>query len=107
MRRVVIGGIAALTLSAGTAHAQEEETTPPTTVDIADEAADDVAEEAADEEEGSDNTGLWGLLGLLGLAGLAGLARRKPTYDTRTVPPTGPAAPPTAHGATAGDIDPR
>ena len=98
MRRVIIGGIAALTLSAGTAHAQEE-TTPPTTVDVAEEAA-------GEEEDDSDNTGLWGLLGLLGLAGLAGLARRKPTYDTRTVPPTGPAAPPTAHGATTRDIDP-
>jgi MYXO-CTERM domain-containing protein len=92
IHRLLVGGVAVLALSGGTAYAQQEQT-PPTTVEIEQQGADEA-------EEDSDNTGLWGLLGLLGLAGLAGLTRRKSTYETRTVPPTGPAAPPTAHGAT-------
>jgi MYXO-CTERM domain-containing protein len=96
MRRLLIAGTAILFLSARTAHAQEDETTPPTTVTV---TVEDV--EVAGEEEDSDNTGLWGLLGLLGLGGLAGLIRRRPTrHDATAVPSTGPVAPRTSQGAT-------
>ena len=86
-----------LGVGAGTAHAQEEETTPPTTVAASVETEDVSVAEDADED--SDKTGLWGLLGLLGLAGLAGLLRRKPT-GVQTLPSTGPVAPRTSQGAT-------
>ena len=96
VRRLIIAGMATLFLGAGTAHAQEDETTPPTTVAVTVEEV-----EVAGEEEDSDNTGLWGLVGLLGLAGLAGLRRRRPTrHDTTAVPSTGPVAPRTSEGAT-------
>jgi MYXO-CTERM domain-containing protein len=100
VRRLLIGGVAVLTLSGGTAYAQEQETTPPTTSELDEALPGDAPDALEDNGDDDSNTGLWGLLGLLGLAGLAGLMRRKSTYETRTVPPTGPAAPPTAHGAT-------
>ena len=100
VRRLIVAGITVVFLGvgAGAARAQEDETTPPTTVAVTVETGDVAAVD--DAEDDSDNTGLWGLLGLLGLAGLAGLLRRKPAYDVQTLPSTGPVAPKTSHGAT-------
>ena len=99
VRRLIVAGITVVFMGvgAGAARAQEDETTPPTTVAVTVETGDVAVDDA---DENSDKTGLWGLLGLLGLAGLAGLLRRKPAYDVQTLPSTGPVAPKTSHGAT-------
>lgn len=77
MRKQLVIGSTTLALmfgGAGVANATEFANPAPTTTIVA----------AETEEDGGDNTGLWGLAGLLGLLGLAGLKRRK-DVDHRVV----------------------
>jgi MYXO-CTERM domain-containing protein len=72
----VLGITGALTFGgAGIAHATAYEApAPATTTTLA---------QAEAEDDGGDNTGLWGLAGLLGLFGLLGLKRRDDRPVTR------------------------
>jgi len=92
VKRLLVGlGLTVMSFGAiGVADAQAS-TEPPTTP-VASVTVED-------DDDDSDKTGLWGLLGLLGLAGLAGLKRRNEPEYRSTLPPTGSAAPKTAHGA--------